>query len=291
MKTKLLLIIALFLSSFIVNAQDIGFLGDFGNWGDDVNMTTTDNITYTKTGYYFPTGGLKFRQDDAWDINWGGDTFPTGTSTGGNIPVTVGFYDVTFDIVAGTYNFVTASPSDQNVSIIGDFNAWAGDVVLSTTDNINYTATEVLLAFGGLKFRRDANWAVGYGGAGLTGTADLTAGNISIPSNVNYDISFNIETLAYSITESVLSTEDFENNLNIFFANSSLNINGYLGKANIKAYDILGKLIESKENVQISSSFSTTLNLPKNQLSIIVIEADNFNKVLNYPESAARPSE
>lgn len=280
MKTKLLLIIALFFSAFLVNAQDIGFLGTFSGWGDDVNMTTTDNITYTKIGYYFTTGEVKFRQDDGWATSWGGDTFPSGTDTGVNIPVPAGFYDVTFDIVAGSYNFVTASPSDQNVGIIGDFNGWAGDIVLSTTDNINYTATEVLLATGGLKFRRDANWAVGYGGTGLTGTADLTAGNISIPSNVNYDISFNIETLAYSITESVLSTEDFENNLNIFFANNSLNINGYQGKASIKAYNVLGKLFLNRENLQISSSFSTELVLPKNQLTIVVIEGNNLKKVL-----------
>ncbi len=140
MKTKLLLIITLFLSSFLINAQDIGFLGDFSGWGNDVNMTTSDNITYTKTGYYISMGGLKFRQDDGWTIQWGGDTFPSGSATGNNIPVTAGFYDVTIDIVAGTYNFATASPSDQNVSVIGDFNAWAGDVVLSTTDNITYTA-------------------------------------------------------------------------------------------------------------------------------------------------------
>ncbi len=66
----------------------------------------------------------------------------------------------------------------------------------------------------------------------------------------------------------------------MFYANNSLIINGYQGQANIKAYDILGKLIESKENVQISSSFSTTLNLPKNQLSIVVIEANGFKKVI-----------
>lgn len=280
MKTKLLLIITLFLSSFLINAQDIGFLGDFSGWGNDVNMTTSDNITYTKTGYYFPAGGLKFRQDDDWGTNWGGDTFPSGSSTGNNIPVTAGFYDVTFDRVAGTYNFVSASPSDQNVSIIGEFNGWAADFVLITSDNITYTATDVPLTPGGLKFRRDAEWGAGYGGTTLTGTGDPSGGDIPITTATDYDISFNIDTFEYSIVESTFGIEDLENNLNMFYANNSLIINGYQGQANIKAYDILGKLIESKENVQISSSFLTTLNLPKNQLSIIVIEASGFNKVI-----------
>ena len=281
MKTKLLLVITLFFSTFLINAQEIGILGDWSGWGDDVNMSTTDNITYTLTGYYFPAGGLKFRQDDDWGTNWGGDTFPSGSSTGNNIPVTAGFWDVSFDRVAGTYSFTPASASNQNVSIIGEFNAWAADVVLSTTDNINYTASNVPLTTGGLKFRRDANWAANYGGTTLTGTGAANSGdNIPIPSDTDYDISFNIDTLEYSIVESTFGIDELENNLNVFYANNSLIINGYQGKANIKAYDILGKLIENKENVQISSSFSTALNLPKNQLSIIVIEAHDFNKVI-----------
>ncbi len=281
MKTKLLLIIALFFSSFLVNAQEIGFLGNYSGWGDDTDMTTTDNITYTRTDYYFPATGLKFRQGNAWATSWGGDTFPTGTSTGSNIPVTAGFYDVTFDIVAGTYSFVTASPSDQNVSIIGDFNAWAADLVLSTTDNITYTATEVPLTTGDLKFRRDAGWAANYGGTTLTGTGAPNSGdNIPIPSNANYDISFNIDTFAYSIVESTLNVENFENDLHMFYANNSLNINGYLGQANIKAYDVFGKLIVNKERVEINQSFSTLLDLPKYQLSFVVIETNSIRKVL-----------
>ncbi|MBV1888080.1 MAG: hypothetical protein KUG51_02200, partial [Urechidicola sp.] len=196
MKTKLFLFL-LFSSTFIYS-QEIGFLGDFSGWGDDVDMVTSDNITYTKTNYYLPAGGLKFRQDNGWTDSWGGDTFPTGTSTGNNIPVTAGFYDISFDRVAGTYSFTAVTGTDQNVSIIGDFNGWAADFTLSTSDDINYTATNVAITGAGLKFRRDATWATNYGSAALSGTADPGGANIPIPVDGNYNFSFNIETLVYS---------------------------------------------------------------------------------------------
>ena len=280
MKTKLLFIVTLFLSSFLVNAQDIGFLGDFNGWGDDVNMTTTDNITYNLSNYYLPATGLKFRQDDDWASNWGGDTFPTGTWSANNIPVAAGFYDISINIVSTAYSFTAVAPTDQNVSIIGDFNAWAGDVVLTTTDNITYTATEIPLTTGGLKFRRDANWSLNYGGTTLTGTgAPNSADNIPIPSDANYDISFNIETLAYSITESVLSTEEFNAN------NTYKIIKGRLfGKVNeqvnINIYNLTGQLVKTFSNVNLNSNTSFNLELKENQLYLVRLQSQNGIKTL-----------
>lgn len=287
MKTKLLFTLLLLLSLQFITAQSIGFLGDFGNWGSDVNMTTTDNVNFTKTNYYLPAGGLKFRQDDAWTNSWGGDTFPSGTTTSNNIPVTSNFYNIAFNITTGDYTFTPAGPSNQNVSIIGDFNGWVADVVLTTTDNISYTATNVPLTVGGLKFRRDADWAVGLGGPGLTGTASPTGANIAIPTNANYDITFNVESLAYTIVETVLGIDDFNKNVNIFYTNknNTLKINGYNGKASIKTFDIHGRLLQNIKNIQIQNNFAKEIILPKNQLSFIVIEGENFSitlKVIAY---------
>ncbi|RLD28018.1 MAG: hypothetical protein DRI75_08090 [Bacteroidetes bacterium] len=281
MKTKLLFTFLLILSLQFATAQSIGIIGDFGNWGDDVDMTTTNNLIYTKLGYFISAGGLKFRQDDAWTNSWGGDTFPAGATSGNNIPVTAGFYDIAFLIDTGDYVFSTVAATDQNVSIIGDFNGWAADLVLTTADGINYTATNVSLVSGGeLKFRRDANWAVSYGGPGLTGTASPTGANIAIPSSVDYDISFNIETFAYSIAESSLGLDDVTKNINMFYINNTLKINGYNGKASIRAFDISGRLLQNIEKIQIQNSFSQEINLPKNQLSFIVLEGENFIKTL-----------
>lgn len=101
-----------------------------------------------------------------------------------------------------------------------------------------------------------------FGGGGNNQTADLYIDLID------------------AMKDSTLNIDDFENSINTFYANNSLNINGYQGKANIKAYDVLGKMILNKEDIQISSSFSTELNLPKNQLFIVVIESNTFKKVL-----------
>ncbi|MDO6597735.1 T9SS type A sorting domain-containing protein [Oceanihabitans sp. 2_MG-2023] len=272
MKTKLLFILTLLLSSFIVNAQDIGFLGDFNGWGDDVNMTTTDNITFTLNNYYLPATGLKFRQDDDWANNWGGDTFPAGTWSSNNIPVVAGFYDISINIATTEYSFTAVTPTDQNVSVIGDFNAWAGDFVLSTTDNITYTATDVTLTAGELKFRRNAGWSLNYGGTSLTGTATPNSTNITIPSNTDYDISFNIETLAYSITESSLSIEEFD------FNNSYKVINGHLygnlnEQVNINIYNVSGQLVKTYNNINVNANASFNLELKANQLYLIRLQS------------------
>lgn len=284
MKTKLLFSFILLLSLQFATAQPIiGFLGEFGNWGSDVNMSTTDNINFTKTNYYLPASGLKFRQDDDWANSWGGDTFPSGTTTTNNIPVTSNFYNIAFNITTGDYTFTPAGPSNQNISIIGNgYIDWNTDLVLTTTDNINYSVSNIALVGGGeLKFRRDADWAVGLGGPGLTGTASPTGANIAITTNANYDITFNIETLAYTIVETVLGIDDFKTNVSISYVNKnkSLKINGYNGKAIIKTFDIYGRLIQNFD-LQIQNNFTKEIKLPQNQLSFIVIEGEHFNKTL-----------
>jgi starch-binding outer membrane protein SusE/F len=281
MKTKLLFTFLLLLSLQFITAQSIGFLGDYSGWGDDTDLSTSDNISYTISSYYFPAGGLKFRLDNAWGTSWGGDTFPSGTTTSNNIPVTAGFFDVLFNITTGDYTFTSATGTDQNVSIIGDFNGWAADFVLTTSDNIIYSATNVALTVGGLKFRRNASWAANYGGTTLTGTGAANSGdNIPIPSNTNYDISFNIDTLSYTIVESALGLDDNTKNVNIFYTKNTLKIKGYNGIASIRTYDVFGRLLQNIEKAQIQNNFARNIILPKNQLSFIVIEGENFRKTL-----------
>ncbi|MCH7524516.1 MAG: hypothetical protein IIC74_05785 [Bacteroidetes bacterium] len=68
-------------------------------------MSTSDNINYTITGYYLPSTGLKFRENNDWTNNWGGDNFPVGTTTANDIPVTSNYYDIAFNINTGDYSF------------------------------------------------------------------------------------------------------------------------------------------------------------------------------------------
>lgn len=73
----------------------IGILGDgAGGWDSDQDMTynAADNcyeITYT-----FTDGSFKFRANDAWTINWGGEDLNNLTQNGANIPVTAGRHTV-----------------------------------------------------------------------------------------------------------------------------------------------------------------------------------------------------
>ncbi len=91
----------------------IGILGDAlpGWWYDDIDLTTTDGITYTLTDYPFNQGEVKFRMENAWDVNWGGWGFPTGYGyqDGPNIPVPAGTYTVTFNRLTGEYAFTATS--------------------------------------------------------------------------------------------------------------------------------------------------------------------------------------
>lgn len=76
-----------------------GLIGDAtpGGWDDDTNMTwDAENGVFTAT-LDLVAGTFKFRANDAWDVNYGGDI--NALSAGGdNIPVAEdGSYTITFD--------------------------------------------------------------------------------------------------------------------------------------------------------------------------------------------------
>lgn len=93
--------------------SDIGIIGDaLYGWSFDVDMQSTDGITYTLLNYPFTFGSIKFRQNNNWDVSWGGWAFPTGIADpiyGGNIYVQAGNYNVTFNKITGEYSFVSTS--------------------------------------------------------------------------------------------------------------------------------------------------------------------------------------
>lgn len=62
-------------------------------------------------------GGIKFRADTAWTVNWGSEDFPEGVSVnnGPNIEPTAGIYDVVFDASTGEYIFSTSTSLNEAV--------------------------------------------------------------------------------------------------------------------------------------------------------------------------------
>lgn len=167
------------------------------NSGPDVNMHTNNNITFSLPDYTFTNGEAKFRQDDSWDNNWGGITFPLGTAVkdGSSIPVTAGTYNVTFNIETGDYNFTAPT----NIGIIGSaLYGWDFDVDLQTTDGITYTLLNYPFTDGSARFRQDNSWDLNWGDWSFpTGTAIQYGSDIYVPAG-NYNVTFNIATGNYS---------------------------------------------------------------------------------------------
>lgn len=73
---------------------------------DPHQLSTVNGVDYTINNLITFNGGAKFRPNNTWSGDWGGDTFPIGlVKTGGNIPVTAGTYNLTVNRVTGLYTF------------------------------------------------------------------------------------------------------------------------------------------------------------------------------------------
>lgn len=90
----------------------IGLIGDAtaGGWDADQDMTQSsfDPHIWYLHDVELIDGGAKFRADDDWVDEWGGDTELSGQATQGgpNIPVSEGTYDVWFNDLTKRYIFI-----------------------------------------------------------------------------------------------------------------------------------------------------------------------------------------
>jgi len=84
-------------NAYTYSANTWGIIGDFNNWGDDVNMTwDAANNVFTADISVSSDGGFKFRANDDWAVNLGGDINAL-TQDGANIAITAGNYTITLD--------------------------------------------------------------------------------------------------------------------------------------------------------------------------------------------------
>ncbi len=75
---------------------------------DEHVMTTIDGIHYIINSLTLTTGAVKFRQNNSWEVQWGGDGgFPSGTGSlsGEDINVAAGDYSIMLNRLTGAYNF------------------------------------------------------------------------------------------------------------------------------------------------------------------------------------------
>lgn len=209
MRTKLLVALTI-LVVFFTNAQTISIVGTGVNgWPEnlttpEITLSTNDNISYFINNLVVSNGAVKFRQNLSWTVNWGGSTFPSGTGilSGSNISTVAGTYDVTFNIVNGTYTFIP-SAAFPNIGIWGPAvdsqNGYAGaDIDMITTDGIIYTLSGFLFSSGQAYFRQDNATNFVWGNTSYpTGTAVLNGPSLFIPGGEHF-VTFNRFTGAYS---------------------------------------------------------------------------------------------
>ena len=202
---KLLFSLLFSMAAFTSNAQSIGMIGGFNNWSGDVVMNTTDNVNFSLTAYTFTLSTeLKFRQDGAWAISWGGATFPSGIaiSSPQNIKdVPAGTFDISFNITTGAFLFTPVSLGFDNIGIYGGFNAWGTAEPMITTDGIDYSKTDFHYTAADVKFIKDNDATMTWGGTTFPAGAAV-AGGTAIPlMHGFYNTNFNKNTLAYSFIE------------------------------------------------------------------------------------------
>ncbi|MEN9322239.1 MAG: hypothetical protein RL699_19 [Bacteroidota bacterium] len=201
MKRNLLysLLLMLFVS-FSSNAQ-VSMIGPgaSGDWGVDVDLSSTDGVNWTLDNFIMPGGEFKFRLDHAWSVNWGATTFPTGTGTqdGPNIPAIAGTYNITFNQSTGEYSFTGGAPIPV-VKLIGTAVSSVDGLTMSTADAENYYFNNATLLDGTAQFDVDGTI---YGGDAFPGgvVSDATL-FIPVTAGDYTSVNLNIATGEYSFT-------------------------------------------------------------------------------------------
>jgi starch-binding outer membrane protein SusE/F len=128
---------------------------------------------FVYTGYFKSSDGFKIlRNIGNWDNDiWG----MTGSSYvyngGGNISVAAdGYYTITLNSITNTLTIVSATAptaSYTSIGLIGAFNGWGTDVVMTpsqTTNNHIWYTTQTFATDGGCKFRANGAWTTSWGG-------------------------------------------------------------------------------------------------------------------------------
>lgn len=249
------------------NFEDIGFIGGFNDWFESVSMTTADGENYSRLDFYFQAPEVKFRKDNSWEDSWGGDSFPSGTAVynGNNIPLTNGFYNVFFNLTSLDYDFQTVP-----VTMIGPaVQDWDTEIVMNTEDGgISFTAENVTLNDGDLKFRSNLSWTLNWGGTTFpSGTAapnSVDETPISVVAGT-YNVTFNRLTLEYNF-DSDLSIAAADSNSFKVYPNPSNTLWNITSSSDliekIILTDITGKVIQIYEPGDSVYSIQNT-GLPK----------------------------
>jgi hypothetical protein len=260
--------------------DNIGIIGGFNAFTESVPLTTFDGVLYSKEDFHFTSNNVKFRKDNTWAVNWGGTTFPSGAAVPGgtDIPLTAGFYNVSFNYTLLNYNF-TQVP----VSLLGTgAQGWDIDIPLISTDGgSTFTLNNITLVNGFVKFRANGSWAKNWGNVDFpAGTATQNGAEIPTVAGV-YNISFNRITGAYDFQQ-VLSVSENDLLLINVYPNPSNTIWNFSSPTalidSVMIFDATGKTIYSSNSISHdlivdSSAFSEGIYIAK-------INVENATKII-----------
>ncbi len=226
-----------------------------GYAGQDIDMTTTDGINYTLSGFYFTSGQAYFRQDNATNFVWGSTTYPTGTATQGGPSLFIpgGEHFVRFNRTTGAYSF-----NFPSVGILGT--ALSGfdieDTNLNTADGFSYVG-ELTLNIGEVKFRKDDSWTTNWGSTAFpSGTGFQDGANIPVNAAGEYSITFDRLSGQYTFNL-LLETKNFKNQFFKVYPNPT---------ASVWNFAVEGRKIDSIEIVDLIGK--TVLPIQKNSHTI-----------------------
>jgi len=165
--------------------------------GPDMPFYKTDKANVFVAYVTLRDGEIKFRQDNKWDVNYGG-TGGTAEKGGGNIAVKAGTYRITFDLNGLKY---TVEP--YSLGLVGDAtpNGWGDkpDTPLIYDPTSDTWKAVIALTNKSLKIRLNNDWAVNYGDKGADGVLDAGGDNIAIPAAGTYLVTVDFKTMKYTV--------------------------------------------------------------------------------------------
>lgn len=196
--------------TYQLTAVNVGLIGSAtaGGWDTDTDMTyNTTTGAWELKDVELAKGDIKFRANDDWAINWGGDLNGL-TQDGANISVIAGKYDISLKLsVEGQHTAVVTETSgavatwSDFVYYAGDYNGWSADA--------SPLAHQGAGAYEGYYFIKavdnESTWGFkivdgGWYGEGGNGTLSADGGNIDPGQEGFYQINADMANMTYAIT-------------------------------------------------------------------------------------------
>lgn len=188
-----------------LSAYEITWDGDLEMW-----MTPDGNQHVAKCVTINAGDEFKFRKDQDWAVNYGGDfggldnAFAV-SQDGPNIVAPAGLYDLWLDLAAGTATLTEAYQAypdhkdASNWTVIGSLAeygmSWDGDLLMVTDGTTHIAQGIKITASDEFKFRQDKSWDVNLGGpfGGVGNEFTVTQGGDNIVVGVEgiYDLIVN----------------------------------------------------------------------------------------------------